>query len=138
MTLSSGDVFLLRDFGTTGVDPHYRIVIHKTASNNLVLVYPSTQIDKVKRHCFRDAGLALSSAPPDQYVEIPLRSCLALPKPCAIDCNKAYMKTESECINGFDFKPRTGKLDPALIAKIRYGIENSDVVSDFIKLAFNQ
>ena len=48
------------------------------------------------------------------------------------------MKTESECINGFDFKPRTGKLDPALIAKIRYGIENSDVVSDFIKLAFNQ
>ncbi len=51
---------------------------------------------------------------------------------------KAYVKTHSECINGFDFKLRNGKLDPALIAKIRCGIENSDVVSDFIKLAFNQ
>lgn len=89
MTLDPGDVFLLRDFATTGYDPHYHIVVHRTAL-------------------------------------------------CAVDCNKAYIKRESECLNGFDFKLRDGKLGPAFIATIKHGVETSDIVSQFIKLALNQ
>ncbi len=49
MTLESGDVFLIRDFSTTGYDPHYQIVVHKTSSANLILVYPTTKIENFMR-----------------------------------------------------------------------------------------
>jgi hypothetical protein len=134
--LTSGDVFLLRDFVFTGTEPHYRIVVHKTASDSVILVCPSTQIEKVRQRCIRDAEIPFSMALPDQYVEIPAGSCVPLPKLCAVDCNKAFFKTELECINGFDFKLSGGKVDPDLISRIRFGIETSIVVPNMIKLAF--
>ncbi len=136
--LDIGDVFLLRDFATTGVDPHYRIVVHKTASNDLVLVYTNTDVEKVKKRCYRVEKFIPSGALPDTFVEIPLGMCPALPKLCAVNCNKAYMRSESDCINGFDFKIKNGKLDISLIAKIRYGIGRSDDVEQIVIDALNK
>ena len=136
MTLEIGDIFLLREFDRTGYDPHYRIVVHKTTSQQLILVYPSSQIEKVKQRCCRKSHS--SEIPPLTYVEIPIGTCAALPFLCAIDCNKAYIRTETECINGNDFKPRNGKLDLKFIAMIRYGIEHGDDVEEDVIDALNQ
>ena len=132
MSLEIGNVFLLRDFSTSGLDPHYRIVVHKTSSDNLVLVYPSKEVEKVKKRCYRVEKFIPKGALPDTYVEIPIGSCPALPMLCAVNCNKAYMRSELECINGFDFKLKEGKLDASLIEKIRHGIERSDDVDQIV------
>jgi hypothetical protein len=132
MTLDAGDVFLLRDFSSTGTSPHYRIVVHKTSSSELVLVYPSTKLDKIKKACCRDEKFGLSVGIPLTYVEIPPGSCPALVQVCAVNCNKAYVRTEDECVNGPDFKLMNGKIHPAIIAKIRDGIKDSDVVSEIV------
>ncbi|MGA2625289.1 MAG: hypothetical protein ABSF91_15655 [Bacteroidota bacterium] len=138
MTLETGNVFLLREFDRTGYDPHYRIVVHKTASQQLVLVYPSRQIEKVRNRCCRKSPPLPNGAVPPTYVEIPIGACDALPSLCAVDCNKAYIRSEADCINGDDFKPREGKLDPQYLAKIRYGIEHSDDVEEGVIDALSQ
>ena len=51
MKLETGDVFLVRDFSTTGYEPHYQIVVHKTPLDDLVLVYTTTKIEKAKKAC---------------------------------------------------------------------------------------
>ncbi|HAL55699.1 MAG TPA: hypothetical protein DCP63_04290 [Bacteroidetes bacterium] len=130
--LESGDVFLIRDFRNTGYDPHYQIVVHKTASNDLVIVYPSTQIEKVKRRCLRDSRNPSASDAPVTYVEIPRHVCASLPSLCAVNCDKAFLSTELERESGMDFIKADHKLGDTFLELIRAGIRDSRIVQQIV------
>jgi hypothetical protein len=130
--LEPGDVFLIRDFCNTGYNPHYQIVAHKTASNDLVIVYPTTQIQKVKRRCIRDSRNPTANEPPHTYVEIPEGVCASLPRLCAVNCDKAFLSTELGRESGLDFRKAEQKLDNVFLEQIRAGIRDSLVVPQLV------
>lgn len=128
MTLTVGDVFLWRNYGRSGTDPHYHIVVHKTTANEVVLVYTTTNLQAAYKAARRDEADLPDHAEPISYVEIPAGVCTALPILCAVDCNKAHLKSEAECLAAPDFKLQNGKVDMSIIVKIRAGIEESGTV----------
>ena len=50
-TLNVEDVFLSKNPELSGDKPHYHIVIHKTEDNKVVVVYSTSNIERVKRKC---------------------------------------------------------------------------------------
>jgi hypothetical protein len=135
--LEAGDVFLIRDPRNTGYDPHYQIVVHKTASNDLVLVYATTKIDKAKERCIRDSPDTPTGEVPKTYVEIPKGSCASLPRLSAVDCNKAFLSNESERESGMDFKKRSHKIGKEFLDRIKDGIRNSEIVPGVVTKALD-
>jgi len=130
--LGPGDVYLIRDFRNTGYDPHYQIVVHKTASGDLVIVFPSTQIEKVKQRCIRDSRNSTSANPPITYIEIPRGACGSLPSLCAVNCDRAFLSTELDRESGMDFRKATHKLDNAILDQIKAGIRDSRILQQTV------
>ena len=136
--LDVGDIFRIRDFHNTGYDPHYQIVGHKAANNKVLIVYSTTKTDKAKSRCIRDNPHTLDGELPKAYVEIPEGACASLPDFCAISCDNAFISTEEERENGFDFEKKRYKLPSELLNKIKVGIRDSYKLPDVIKDILNQ
>ena len=135
--LETGDIYLIRDFHNTGYDPHYQIVVHKTRSKDLIIVYPTTETAKAKKRCLRDSPHTPIGEDPTTYVEIPKGSCLSLPNHCAVNCDKAFKSSEADRESGMDFKKKGHKLSLVLLQKIVDGVKDSDVVEEYVKEALN-
>jgi len=126
--LETGEVYLLRDYRNSGADPHFQIVIHKTATGELVVVYATTKIEKVKVRCM----LANPKTPYGEisptYVEIPEGTCGSLPELCAVNCDNAFLSTVKDREAGLDFSKKEHKLPKEFLDKIVAGIKESFVV----------
>jgi hypothetical protein len=136
--LEAGDIFRIRDFHNTGYNPHYQIVVHKTAKNKLLLVYTTTKTDKVKNRCMRDNPHTPEGELPKAYVEIPKGSCTALPEFCVVSCDNAFVSTVEDRENGMDFEKKQNKVPAKLIEKIKEGIQDSGKLPGVIKDVLNE
>ena len=134
MTLEVGDVFLLRNFGFSGTQPHYHIVIHKTTEGEVIVVYTTTSLVATYRACRRDEIDLLSHLEPETYIEILPEHCPTIIKEkSAINCNKVDMQHEQIYINGADFKKyEESKIPQEVIQRVKAGIPHSSTVKQKI------
>lgn len=126
--LDTGNVYILTDFHNSGTEPHYQIVVHKTAANELVVVYLTSKVDKAKLRCMRDNPKTGFRDVPATYVEIPEGTCESLPELCAVNCDKAFLSTIEDREAGLNFSKMEHKLPKEFLDKIAAGIRESFVV----------
>jgi hypothetical protein len=131
--LEVGDIFLYRNYGHSGTDPHYHIVIFKTPDAQVVLVYTSRSLKSVYKACRRDEDNLPDHAEPLSYVEICSADCAFFQDISAIDCNKAHMKPEDECIKNWEKKIENHKVPESVLTKVREGIKASGTVRSMVK-----
>lgn len=115
-------------YGHSGIEPHYHIVVHKTFQNDLVLVYTTKNLDGTYKACRRDELDLLPHMEPTTYIEIPIGTTAALSDLCAIDCNKAHLKSEESCIKGADYDKMEGKMPSEILERIKAAMPNSSTV----------
>jgi hypothetical protein len=75
---------------------------------------------------------------PTTYIEIQPGTCSALTVACAIDCNKAHVKSEESCVNGADYRKELGKMPNEILERIKTAMSNSSTVRKVTVKALDQ
>lgn len=53
MILTRGDVFIAINPGLSGSEPHFHIVVQRTANDLIVVTYTTTEVEKARAQCQR-------------------------------------------------------------------------------------
>lgn len=131
-TLNVGDVFLTIS-PESGDSPHYYIVVHKTDVNEVLVVYTTTEVEKVRVRCQSREGIKFPNIDPTTMVLIDNSHCASLTLSSAIDCNNAALKSEEYFLSKQYFKRCSPVTVPNIITSIKHGIKESPLIPDAIK-----
>jgi len=131
--LTPGDVFLRVNESLSGAEEHFHIVIHKTVDEQIVVVYTTKQIDKVRERCQRNEGIKFPHIDPETMVLIEPKDCKTLNKPSAIDCNKVQIMPEDWYTSNITFKKKICVSNKSKLNEIKKAIVKSEIVSGKIK-----
>ena len=136
MDLVAGDIFYGRipGFGIHKARPV--IVVHVTSDNKCVLVYASSQYEKVKRRT-RNQGKDVLGKLPVTYVEFNPGDADIFTETCGVNCDIVELrKVESHLIDHHSDNPSKLKSKDKLHALIK-GIKASNVVEEKVKIALD-
>jgi hypothetical protein len=131
-TLNVGDVFLTIS-PESGVSPHYYIVVHKTNDNQVLVVYTTKEVEKVRIRCQSREGIKFPNIDPATMVPIDNTHCASLTLPSAIDCNNAALKSEEYFLSKQYFIRCSPVTTPNILTSIKHGIKQSPLIADAIK-----
>ncbi|MGD0036327.1 MAG: hypothetical protein ABSC53_03435 [Bacteroidota bacterium] len=135
MSLNVGDVFSLRNFGFSGTDPHYHIVLFKTPTNQIITCYTTSNQASTYKSCRRDEEDLESHCEPMTYVVVEPDDCPeVITNTSYISANKIQMKSEEDYEKGVEFELIAGcKMNPRIIKQVLEGIPYSGTVPEIIK-----
>jgi len=131
--LQPGDVFLSITPELSGDNPHFHIVVIKTAADYVLVVHTTKEVDKARQRCQKKEKIKFDHIDPDTLVLINNSHCDDLFLESAIDCNKVVLKHQDYFTSKQYYKKCTPIKVPAVIDKIKLGIKSSPTVEDSIK-----
>jgi hypothetical protein len=135
MSLNVGDVFLIRNFGFCGTNPHYHIVIFKTANNDIITCFTTSDRGKTYKSCRRDEEDLPDHAEPMTFVIVEPGHCVpVITHTSFINCNVIQMKSEAHYEGLPDFELMNNcKMDEHIIKQVKDGAQYSSTVLEGIK-----